>query len=108
MFPCVSRGGSHYRKEYIEGCCERVAEKLGLSLMWYQATRHTFVTCNVRDGASIDEVSAAVGHSSPVVTRRYYDHHVRRSFSPTLRSGLGLGSSSEAQVIPQRRPVGTG
>lgn len=108
MFPCVSRGGSHYRKEYIEGCWERVAEKLGLSLMWYQATRHSFVTRNLAAGVTLDEVSSTVGHSSPVVTRRYYDHHVRRSFSPTLRSGLGLGSSSEAQVIPQRRPVGTG
>jgi len=41
VFPCASRGGSHYRKEYIEGCWERVAEKLGLSLTWYQATRHS-------------------------------------------------------------------
>ena len=48
--PCASRGGSHYRKEYIEGCWERVAEKLGLSLTWYQATRHSFVTRNLAAG----------------------------------------------------------
>jgi len=34
------------------------------------------------------QVSGAVGHSSPAVTRRYYDHFIRRSFSPTLRAGL--------------------
>ena len=43
-------------------------------------------------GASLDQVSAAVGHSSLVVTKRFYDHYVRRSFSPKLRAGLGLGA----------------
>ena len=51
------------------------------------------------------EVSAAVGHHSPTVTRRYYDHLIRRSFSPTLRAGLGLrGGETDAEVIPLRRP----
>ena len=40
--------------------------------------------------SSLDEVSAALGHSSPVVTRRYYDHFVRKSFSPEIRRGLGI------------------
>lgn len=101
LFPCAKRGGSYYRKEYVEGCWERVAEKLGLSMTWYQATRHSFVTRSLAAGATLDEVSSAVGHSSPVVTRRYYDHHVRRSFSPTLRQGLGLGGAYyAARVIP--------
>ena len=39
-------------------------------------------------GASLDEVSEAVGHSSPVVTKRFYDHHVRRSFSDILTARL--------------------
>jgi len=104
LFPCAKRGGSHYRKEYIEGCWERVATQLGLTLTWYQATRHSFVTRSLKGGAVLDEVSAAIGHSSPVVTRRYYDHYVRRTFSPTLRGGLGLGNTtSEAQIIPLRR-----
>ena len=41
-------------------------------------------------GASLDEVAAALGHSTPLVTRRYYDHFVRKSFSPGLRGGLGI------------------
>lgn len=108
VFPCASRSGSHYRKEHIEGCWERVAVKLGLSLTWYQATRHSSVTRNLASGASLDEVSSAVGHSSPVVTRCYYDHHVRRSFSPTLRSGLGLGApqTTGATIPLNRRATG--
>jgi len=109
VFPCANRGASHYRKEYIEGCWERVAKSLSLALTWYQATRHSFVTRSLAAGATLDEVSSAVGHSSPVVTRRYYDHHVRRSFSAALRGGLGLGgSATDAQVIPLRREVAAG
>jgi hypothetical protein len=48
-------------------------------------------------------VSAAVGHSSPVVTKRFYDHYVRRSFSPKLRAGLGLGQKQEGRVVPMRK-----
>lgn len=103
VFPCANRGASHYRKEYIEGCWERVAKSLSLSPTWYQAARHSFVTRSLAGGATLDEVSSAVGHSSPVVTRRYYDHHVRRTFSPTLRAGLGQGEQGAAQVLPLRR-----
>ncbi|WP_428262153.1 tyrosine-type recombinase/integrase [Haliangium sp.] len=79
------------RKEYIEGHWERLRDQLGLGLTWYQATRHSFVSRLLAAGASLDEVSTAVGHSSPVVTRRYYDHFIRRSYSDRLRAGLGLG-----------------
>ena len=64
------------------------AKALGLKMTLYQATRHSFVSRNLAAGASLDEVSAAVGHSSPSVTRRYYDHFVRKSFSAGLRAGL--------------------
>lgn len=89
------------RKEYIEGHWERVCERLELAITWYQATRHSFVSRLLEAGASLDEVSAAVGHSSPVVTRRYYDHFIRRTYSRTLRSGLGLSSrTDEGKIIP--------
>ena len=58
-------------------------------------------------GPSLDEVSAAVGHSSPVVTKRFYDHYVRRSFSPKLRAGLGLGAQQQGgRVVPMKRSRG--
>jgi hypothetical protein len=33
-------------------------------------------------------VSAAVGHSAPSVTKKYYDHFVRKVYSQGLRVGL--------------------
>ena len=71
-------------------------------MTWYEATRHSFVSRNLAEGASLDEVSAAVGHSSPPVTRRYYDHFVRKSFSDGLRSGLGM-KAAKSPVTPLRK-----
>jgi len=121
VFPCARRKGLCYRKEFIEQCWERAAPALVGSktvtfktkkgdlvevqrptMTWYEATRHSFVSRHLANGASLDEVSAAVGHSSPVVTKRFYDHFVRRSFSPRLRAGLGLGLGKPAtgRVVP--------
>jgi site-specific recombinase XerD len=77
-----------YRKEHIEDCWAEAAKACKVTLTWYQATRHSFVTRNLEAGASLDEVSAAIGHSSPVVTKRFYDHHVRKSFSDILTARL--------------------
>jgi integrase len=111
VFPAPSSPNSQrrgewlgFRKEFIEDCwTEAVAkanensEKEGkktdkvqkpIALTWYQATRHSFVTRNLEAGVSLDEVSEAIGHSSPVVTKRYYDHHVRKTFSAAITAGL--------------------
>jgi integrase len=77
-----------YRKEHIEDCWDEAAKACKVALTWYQASRHSFVTRNFEAGASLDEVSEAVGHSSPVVTKRFYDHHMRRSFSDILTARL--------------------
>jgi integrase len=58
-----------YRKEHIEDCWDEATKNAGVNVTWYQATRHSFVSRSLKNGASLDEVSAAVGHSSPVVTR---------------------------------------
>jgi integrase len=112
VFPCARRKGLCYRKEYIEACWEGAAPKhVGArdngkpTTTWYQATRHSFVSRHLSAGASLDEVSAAVGHSSPVVTKRFYDHYVRRTFSPRLRAGLGLGQKQEGRVVKMRKAV---
>ena len=88
--------GKAYDKGAVENAWDDAAETLGVSLTWYQATRHSFVTRSLKNGASLDEVSSAVGHSSPVVTRRYYDHLVRRTFSPVLRAGLASAPAVES------------
>jgi hypothetical protein len=123
VFPCARREGLCFRKEYIESCWEEAAPKhvggrevllkkkgdtveneVKPKMTWYQATRH-----HLSRGASLDEVSGAVGHSSPIVTKRFYDHYVRRSFSPKLRAGLGLTAKSQAgRVVPMRKAASSG
>src|SRR5882757_1983336 len=60
-----------YRKENIEELWDTAADACRVEMTWYQATRHSFVTRNLESGASLDEVSEAVGHSSPMVTKRF-------------------------------------
>ncbi len=91
-----------YRKEHIEHCWDEAAEKTGVQLTWYQATRHSFVSRNLKNGASLDEVSAALGHSSPVVTRMYYDHYIRKTFSSRLRQGIDAATpANDTRGVPE-------
>lgn len=105
VFPCPTRNGTFYRKEFIEDRWNEVRTRHNLKLTWYHATRHTFTSRALAGGASLDEVSTALGHSSPVVTRRYYDHFVRKNFSTELRRGLNSSeeTQSSGNVISMRR-----
>ncbi len=93
VFPGIKDPTTHYRTRQIQRAWSKIAKRYDLELTWHEATRHTFASRCLAAGASLDEVSAALGHSSPIVTRRFYDHYVRRSFSPLLRRGLGQLSS---------------
>jgi integrase len=104
LFPCPTRKGRPYRKELIEARWDELRKELGLTLTWYEATRHSFVSRNLEQGVSLDEVSAAVGHSSPVVTQRYYNHFKRRSFSGQIRKGLGLGEVKQKKRTKDSEP----
>ncbi len=57
-------------------------------MSWYKASRHSFASRNLSEGASLDEVSAALGHSNINVTRKHYDHFIRKEFSEGLRKPL--------------------
>lgn len=104
-----------FRREHILKSWKEAAKAAKVpALSWYAATRHSFVSRNLKAGASLDEVSAAVGHSTPLVTRRFYDHFVRRSFSPVLRTGIsrparkrGTGAGARRgrkESFPDKRP----
>jgi integrase len=82
-----------YRKEFLEQCWEdatrgRDRAVKGVDLTWYEATRHSFVSRNLKAGVQLDEVSAAVGHASPATTKRHYGHFIRKIFNPALRQGV--------------------
>jgi integrase len=82
-----------FRKEYVEACWEEAARAVGVEMTLYQATRHSFVSRHLANGVPLDEVSAAVGHSSPEVTKRFYAHYVRRGFSAEIRRGLSRSAA---------------
>ena len=72
-------------------------------MTWYQATRHSFASHRCSQGVSLDEVSGALGHSSPVVTQRYYNHFVRKTFDDGLRRGLGLAIHTQQRAQSRMR-----
>lgn len=86
VFPGPTDASKPYNRRYLERRWDELREQIELTLTWYQATRHSFVSTRLANGASLDEVSTAVGHSSPVVTRRYYDHFIRRTYSDKVRA----------------------
>jgi integrase len=105
VFPPI--GGGKYEekaatrtKQAIDRAWRWVAKCCDVSMTWYEASRHSFTSRNLEAGASLEEVSAAIGHSSPVVTQRFYNRFRRTTFSPTLRAGLDLGAKKKGAVIP--------
>lgn len=64
-------------------------DRVGLPKMTLKDSgRHSMASRNLANEAQLEEVSAALGHSSPVITQKYYNHFKRTSFSPTLRKGV--------------------
>ena len=98
VFPCPTRNGGHFRHEYIGECWDKVRKAHNLKLTWYEATRHSCASRNLSRDATLDEVSSALGHSTPAITRRHYDHFIRRRFSERLRAGIGTDGGGE--VVP--------
>ena len=105
LFPADARiKGGPCRGAFIIDNWKRVRATLGPKLAgmtWYQITRHSFVSRCLKGGASMDEVSGAVGHTSVETTRQYYAHFERVDFSPTLRAGLGL-DTGPGEIVPLR------
>lgn len=90
--------GRHLRKETVEHHWERAADTLGVNLTWYEATRHSFASRNLSRGVPLDEVSAALGHSTPAVTARHYAHFIRKTFSPGMCAPLQPGGGKVIQL----------
>lgn len=100
MFLFEREFGRPFRKEHVEHRWERVVDGLCLNLTWYEATRHSAASRWLSQDVPIDQVAAALGHSTPAVTARHYAHFVRKRFAPLMTSGLGFGGGQPAPVIP--------
>jgi integrase len=115
LWPCPTRqeenGTEHcYRKELIEHRWEKAIAALAkdlpalAGLTFYSATRHSFVSRNLKADVPLQTVSEAVGHSSPAVTQRFYNHYVRKSYPTAMRGGLELGAKKAGGEVVQLRP----
>jgi hypothetical protein len=61
----------------------------------YEASRHSFRVTNMAAGVPLVELSAAIGHSSPVVTMRFYARYLWKPFSEAIR---GFGRKGRRQL----------
>jgi integrase len=85
------------------------ADSLGLDIKQYEATRHSMISRNLDAGVPIDEVSKAVGHTTPATTQRHYNHIIRpRYASPLLRAGLGIVANADDATVVQLRKKAKG
>ncbi len=98
LFP---RDGRHYRKEHVTFAWQRARRALGLTLSWYEGTRHSFASRNLSRGVGLDEVAAAMGHSTPAITARHYAHFVRKTFAPLMTAPLESG----LRLVPPKEPA---
>lgn len=104
VFPRRRNARKPFSPNTLDNHWRTVRKLLGIQLTWYQATRHSFASRLSAAGVPLDEIADALGHASPVVTRRYYDHFIRRSFSDRLRSGLTLNPVDAAPTAIEQRP----
>jgi hypothetical protein len=89
--------------EWNEACAELAeTEQIEIACTFYQATRHTMVSRNLKAGGAARRSVSRDRAPSPVVTRRFYDHFVRKTFSAGLRAGLGpkVEKQTGGELVP--------
>ncbi len=97
----VAPGGGMFSRMQLSRAWREVRTKLGIKVGMYEATRHSFASRLLEGGNSMDEVSAALNHSSVVVTKRHYARWERSSYSPSMRLGVTVAPRKEdAKTIP--------
>lgn len=72
----------------------------GRQMTWYGATRHTWASLWVKNGGSLEQAKAILGHSSVALTERYYVHLVPGRFSDADRSRVSV----ESEPLTEARP----
>ena len=83
--PKRGKGWGFYTKMQRSRAWRALAKTLRGEMTWYEASR------------PLEEVSGALGHSTPAVTLRHYSRFVRKTYSPAMLGGLKL---TDAKVIP--------
>ena len=97
--------GSYYRKEAVEAAWNRVRTTLGLACNWYQSSRHSACSRWLSLGVPLDQVAAALGHTTPAVTARAYAHFIRKTFAAGMTAPLERPPTSPApEPAPELAP----
>jgi integrase len=98
VFPAV--GGGLVSKMQRSRAWRALPAELRGAMTWYEASRHSFASRNLEAGVPLEEVSGALGHSTPAVTLRHYSRFVRKDYSDAIRRPLKLVPADGAKVIP--------
>jgi integrase len=101
VFPARD-GRFPYGKDEVGYQWRKVRDALELpkELTFHRAGRHSFASRGLAAGASIDEISQALGHSSVALTQARYLHFQRRVFSAALTAPLQPDGGGVGKVIP--------
>jgi integrase len=101
-FVFVDADGDRIDRHAVAYAWRKMAKGVGLppGLNFYRGTRHSAASRALASGASVGEISMALGHANVATTERYYLHVQRRHFSSILTAGLGLDGAPGAKVIP--------
>lgn len=83
--------GTNLRKHFVKGCA-----KAGIKDFHFHDLRHTFATWMRQEGASIEIVSRALGHSSIHVTQKYAHVDDRE----VLAASNAIGLLAMSNVVP--------
>lgn len=70
------KNGKPFRPNYISDCFNAHIKKHKLKPITYHGLRHTFATIASHSGASINELSSALGHANIAVTYGVYTHMI--------------------------------
>ena len=57
-------------------------------MTFYSSSRHSAASTWLSRGVPLDQVAAALGHSTPAITAKHYAHFVRKTFASGMLAPL--------------------
>lgn len=80
-YVAVMDNGKPFAVNYLSDCFRRHVEKNGFKNVTFHGLRHTYASIAYNEGASLQDISDALGHSTPSTTTRVYTHEFVREKS---------------------------
>lgn len=80
-YVAVMDNGKPFAVNYLSDCFRRHVEKNGFKNVTFHGLRHTYASIAYNAGAPLQDISDALGHSTPSTTTRVYTHEFVREKS---------------------------